>query len=70
MRHLAVALEALALVVLPMRPPHLDALVPAETEPSQAGEDVCGVFSVLRSASVSSLRRMNVPPLCLANSQL
>jgi len=52
--HLTVQGQAIGLPVL---------LIPAEIEPSQALEDGGEGASVLRSTSVSSMRRIMTPPL-------
>lgn len=46
------------------------AFVPVQAQPFHAGEDARVASSVLRAVSVSSMRRMKVPPILRANSQL
>ena len=69
--HLLISGKALTLSIAAVGTADFDAFVPVQAEPPNAVEDVGGVLGrVFRSRSVSSLRKINVPPLARANSQL
>jgi hypothetical protein len=63
-------LQPLGLAIRTVRAARVGTFVPIEAEPAQIFENRFSDTSVDRSASVSSMRRMNVPPCPRASSQL
>ena len=66
-----VAVQPLRLVVRRVRPADLGPFVPVDAQPAEAVRgSAASASSTFRCWSVSSIRRMNCPPCCRANSQL
>ncbi len=67
----AIQVAALRLIVRSVRPADLRPFIPVESQPAeglQNGSEAAD--SWLRAWSVSSIRKMNWPPVCLAHNQL
>ena len=67
---LLVQVQALGLGIGTIVAAHLGALVPVQAQPTHGAQNDLRVLVVERVGSVSSMRRMNVPPFARAKAQL